>query len=161
MDIYLLRHGKAEPGKPGMPDRDRELTPEGVASMKEELPGLRGNMPRLDYVLTSPFPRAAQTARIAAEAFGLEDKVEEIEALAMMNGEEEVLARLQQLPEDAAAMCVGHTPLLGELAEFLSTSQDAFSIKKGGLAKISFPGKPEPRKGSFEWMLRPKELKQG
>jgi phosphohistidine phosphatase len=161
MDIYLLRHGKAESGAPGMSDRDRELTPEGAASMKEELPGIKNNIPRLDHVLTSPFPRAAQTARIAASAFGLEDKVEEIHALAMTNGNQELLERIEQLPSDCSVMCVGHTPLMGELAEFLSGAQDAYAIKKGGLAKISFPGKPQAGKGSFQWMLKPKDLKQG
>lgn len=161
MDIYLLRHGKAESGAPGTPDRDRELTPEGVASMEEELPGIKTHMPRLDHVLTSPYPRASQTARIAAGAYGLEHKVEEIDALAAHNGNQQVLERIEQLPPDSSVLCVGHTPLMGELAEFLSGAQDAYAIKKGGLAKISFPGKPQAGKGAFQWMLKPKDLKQG
>ena len=160
MEIYLLRHAKAEPGQPGMPDRDRELTAEGVESMTEELPGIRARVPSLDLVLTSPFPRAAQTARIAARAYGLEDEVEEIDALAMENAEEIVTKRLRQLPEDAVVMCVGHSPLLGDLALHLSGAQEAYGIKKGGLAKITFTGKPVADAGKFEWMLKPRELKE-
>ena len=160
MELYLLRHGKAEDGKPGMADRDRELTVEGIASMNEELPGIKKNIPKLDCILTSPYPRAAQTARIAAAAYGIEDKVEELDALAMENAEEVVAERLRQLPDDAAALCVGHTPLLGDLAYHLSGSQAAYGIKKGGLAKITFPRKPKQGKGAFEWMLKPRELKE-
>jgi phosphohistidine phosphatase len=161
MIVYLLRHGKAEDGGPGMPDRDRQLTPEGVESMKEELPGIKKNAPSLDLVLTSPYPRAAQTARIAAQAYGIEDRVEETDALAAMDAEPDILKRIGKLPADSAVMCVGHSPLLGDLAAFLSGARDAYALKKGGLAKISFKGKPAERKGTFEWILKPRELKQG
>lgn len=161
MDIYLLRHGKAEDGAPGMPDRDRELTPEGIESMNEELPGIKKNVSALDLVLTSPYPRAAQTARIAAAAFGAGDKVEETDALAAMDAEQEILKRINKLPPDSTVMCVGHSPLLGDLAAFLSGAREAYGLKKGGLAKISFKGKPQQGKGTFEWILKPKELKLG
>jgi phosphohistidine phosphatase SixA len=57
-------------------------------------------------------------------------------------------------------MLVGHSPLLGELAAFLSGSGAALDLKKGGLCKISFPGAPTRGKGNFEWIMKPKELKQ-
>jgi hypothetical protein len=32
-------------------------------------------------------------------------------------------------------------------------------IKKGGVARLSFDGSPEPGVGSLEWMLTPKALR--
>jgi phosphohistidine phosphatase len=160
MDIYLLRHGKAEEHYIHPRDRDRRLTPEGVASMEEEIPGIKSRVPRLDAILSSPYPRAYETADIAARAFGLEGKVEHIDALCLDGGEQDTLDRLKQFPPDASVMLVGHSPLMGELAEFLTASGAAYGLKKGGLCKISFPGNPEHGKGNFEWILKPKDLKQ-
>ena len=159
MEIYLLRHGKAEPYETAKRDRDRRLTSEGVESMQEEIPGIEKQVPKLDHVLTSPYPRASETAVIAARAFGLEKQVKDCDGLCESGAEEAVLKALKKLPDDAAVMLVGHSPLMGDLAEFLSGSQKAYALKKGGLCKITFPGKPAQGKGAFEWILRPKELK--
>ena len=159
MEIYLLRHGKAEDAAPGMSDRDRRLTPEGIVSMKSELPGIKKHIPRLDRVLTSPYPRAEETARIAATAFGLESSVEQLDALAAAAAEKEIVQKLSEFPDGAAVMLVGHSPLLEELAEYLIGPGHEIILKKGGLAKITFREKPSRDNGSLEWCFKPKELK--
>jgi phosphohistidine phosphatase len=160
MDVYLLRHGKAEDHSADGTDRSRKLTPEGVEAMMEEVPGIKNMVKKIDYVLTSPYPRAMETARIAASAFGLEKKVEELDGLSAPDAGREVTARINELPVNSAVMLVGHSPLLGELIEYLTGSPEGFNLKKGGLCKISFPKKPERGKGKFEWLLKPRDLKQ-
>lgn len=159
MEIYLLRHGKAEDAGPGMSDRERRLTAEGVESMKAELPGIRKMAGRVDYILTSPYPRAEETALLAASLYGLDDKVERFEVLCLADAERMILDRLRKLPPDAAVMLVGHSPLLDELADFLAPPEEPVMLKKGGLLKIVFKGKPKQGKGKLEWVLKPKELK--
>ena len=159
MIVYLLRHGKAEEHSMDKPDRERRLTDEGVASMQEEIPGIKKYVERLDAILTSPYPRASETAAIVAEAYGIEPSLKEIDELAISDAEAALLAQLRKFPQDAVVMLVGHSPLLGELAAFLSGSGQAHAIKKGGLCKISFTGKPKADTGSFDWIFRPKELK--
>ena len=70
MQIYLLRHGIAEPGHPGEPDSDRALTSEGKKKVREvaRTAAAAGIKPAL--ILTSPYKRAFATARIAADELG-------------------------------------------------------------------------------------------
>ena len=62
MQIYLLRHGIAEEGKPGGRDADRALTAEGGVKLKSVLKRARAINVEPTIILTSPFLRARQTA---------------------------------------------------------------------------------------------------
>src|SRR5579862_2848801 len=71
MRLYLLRHGSAEEPHAGRPDRERRLTPEGIAEVEAEARSLRRLRLGLDRILSSPYPRAFQTAEIVARALDL------------------------------------------------------------------------------------------
>src|ERR1700688_5326090 len=76
MKLYLLRHATAEPRGPTTPEAARQLTPGGknevraVAKQASEA----GVSPEL--ILTSPWTRALETARLAAKALGCGELVE-------------------------------------------------------------------------------------
>ena len=75
MKLYLLRHGKADWPNWNKPDDDRPLTDDG----RKQLAAVGKMLARLEIaplILTSPLPRASQTAEIAAEHLRLKIRVE-------------------------------------------------------------------------------------
>jgi phosphohistidine phosphatase len=70
MKLYLLRHGKADWPDWAGPDDDRPLTEEGVEDTRTVAGGLKRLKIEPVVILTSPLPRALQTAEIAAKALG-------------------------------------------------------------------------------------------
>src|SRR4051812_47416754 len=80
MKLYLLRHGKADWPNWDRPDDERPLTKEGKAEMRRVADYLEKIGIKPTSILSSPLPRAWQTAEIAAEKLGRE--VEEEGALA-------------------------------------------------------------------------------
>ena len=77
MDLYLLRHAAAGEAPR---DADRELTERGHQQARAVAAGIAWLDPGLDAILTSPLPRAAQTAQPVAKALGL--RLETVDALA-------------------------------------------------------------------------------
>ena len=70
MQVYILRHGTAEDGKPGGNDADRALTPDGKKKLRDTLrvAAKSGATPKL--IISSPYRRALETAAIAIDVFG-------------------------------------------------------------------------------------------
>jgi phosphohistidine phosphatase len=81
MRLYILRHGQAGPSQPGESDDARTLTNEGREEMRRIARRLAALGIDVDVILTSPLPRAKETAEIAAEALGKRDAVVVDEAL--------------------------------------------------------------------------------
>ncbi|MBV8904023.1 MAG: histidine phosphatase family protein, partial [Acidobacteriia bacterium] len=75
MELYLLRHGIAENGRPGLKDADRALTAEGKDKLKRVLVRARGAGVEPGVILSSPYRRALETAQIAAESLGYRGKI--------------------------------------------------------------------------------------
>jgi phosphohistidine phosphatase len=137
--IYLLRHGDAEPGDGD--DAARRLTAKGERQAKavgEALAALGANV---DTCLTSPRVRAAETARIACAALGVELEIAEelggdpFDSLALAAGRGDTLL-------------VGHEPdFSGEVARLTGANA---KLRKGGLAIVDG--------GTLVALLRPKDL---
>ena len=109
MDLYLLRHGEAGQAPR---DEDRELTERGHEQARAVAAGLAWLNPGLDAILTSPLPRAVQTAQPVARALGLE--VQTADALAPGHGPDEPLALLSGRGE--RVLLVGHEPQMSGMA---------------------------------------------
>src|SRR5207302_9341509 len=78
MDIYFLRHGEADWPDWEKSDDQRPLTKRGKKEMHEVAKFLKRVKARPALIVTSPLPRASQTAEIAAEHLKLkcrEDKL--------------------------------------------------------------------------------------
>ena len=78
MKLYLLRHGRADwPAWEG-PDDERPLTEEGAQETRRVAAALKRLKVRPGYLLSSPLPRASQTARLVGEALdvAIEERVE-------------------------------------------------------------------------------------
>src|SRR6185436_5725466 len=64
MQLFVIRHAAAEGSEPGPAGAARELTEAGKAKLRRAVRGLGALDLRFDRVLTSPWKRAAQTARL-------------------------------------------------------------------------------------------------
>ena len=67
MELYFLRHGEADWPDWKKPDDERPLTKHGKKEMREVAAFLKRVKATPDLIVTSPLPRASQTAEIAAE----------------------------------------------------------------------------------------------
>lgn len=159
MKITIIRHGIAVPsGTQGIPDDERPLTRKGRRRFRAAARGLAQVCGRPDALLTSPLPRAAETAEIAAKAWGCVTPTEEPAlANASIDGILTVLARYA--PDQHVAL-VGHEPTLSIfLARLLgSGAGERFAFRKGGVAQVDVPG-PPTEGGRLEWFLRPRILR--
>ena len=159
MRALLIRHATAVPrGTPGIPDDERKLTPKGKARFRVAAKGLARIASRPDVLLTSPLPRARQTAKIAARAFKRVEPTDE-PALAR-GGVPAILRALEAHPAGATVALVGHEPTLSVLLAHLLGARDGdrFAFKKGGAALVDLPDGPA-HPGRLLWFLRPRVLR--
>lgn len=139
--IFLLRHGDAEPGNGD--DAARPLTPKGERQGRDAGRALAALGAELDACLTSPKVRAAETARLACEALGLEPETAPelrgggFDSLALTAGRGNVLL-------------VGHEPdFSDELARLTGARA---KLRKGGLAIVEGT--------TLQALLRPADLRR-
>ena len=160
MRLIIIRHAIAvERGTPDIADEDRPLTRKGERRFRAAARGLARIEPRPDVLLTSPLPRARQTAEIAAAAWG-KVKVKKSDVLAG-GSFAEVAGVVDKLPRDATTAIVGHEPDVSELLAAILGSKDAaaFSFKKGGVAVVEVAG-PLGQGGVFVWAMPPRLLRR-
>lgn len=160
MKLVIVRHAIAVPsGTPGIPDDDRPLTPKGKRRFRQAARGLARIVARPDVLLSSPLPRALETAEIAAKAWGRRIKPRTEAALAG-NSIGDLLELLGAQPPDSTVCVVGHEPTLSTLLARLlgSSHSDRLAFGKGGAALVDVPGSP-PEGGRLVWLLRPRVLR--
>lgn len=135
--LYLLRHGPALPhGTPGIEDDARPLTGKGRRKVRALAQGLERLAIVPDRILTSPLPRASQTALLVAEALEREDALESAPELDVRATAESVRAWLASRTE-TRLMLVGHDPWISDLVGLLATGRPCpglVQLRKGGLA---------------------------
>jgi phosphohistidine phosphatase len=159
MKLTIIRHGIAVPsGAEGIADDDRPLTNKGRRRFQEVARGLAEICARPDVLLTSPLPRAAETAEIAAAAWG---DVTPISELALAQGSiDQILALLAKQAPDQHVAIVGHEPTVSALLARLlgSGAGKRFAFRKGGVAHLDVPGTLSEG-GQLEWFTRPRILR--
>jgi phosphohistidine phosphatase len=114
--LILMRHGHAEEGRD---DFARRLTDAGRAAARRAGQALAraGFLPEL--ILTSPAPRAHETAELVAKACGYAGAVQAQPALYLAE-EGAYAAALHGLPEGVSrVLLIGHNPTLSGLAHRL------------------------------------------
>jgi phosphohistidine phosphatase len=149
--LYFLRHGAAE-DRGG--DAERHLTDAGADALRRAAPVWRRLNVRPDIILTSPLPRAAQSAALFAEAIGAADRVR-VEPRLAPGADWGAMARsMADWPDLKRVMFVGHEP---DLSTAIATLTGAASVRmrKGGLACLEFYGIPEIGTGEVAWLVDP------
>src|SRR5438876_4639756 len=107
MKLYFLRHGEADWPNWKKSDDERPLTDRGKDEMKRVAAFLARLKASLDQIITSPLPRAEQTAAIVAKR--LELKLREDKLLEPGFGSSELKQLLKKYPGESV-MIVGHEP---------------------------------------------------
>ena len=157
MEIYILRHGLAQEAHGGMRDADRPLTAEGAKKLLPVLRRARAIDVKPPVILTSPYRRAQETAKVAAEALRGESKLVETRALIPDSSPELVWDEIRNHKSDPQIMIVGHEPLLSSVyAYLLGAALAQIDVKKGSLGRVDvdrFTGQP---RGILRWLIHPK-----
>ncbi|MEY2508615.1 MAG: phosphohistidine phosphatase [Verrucomicrobiota bacterium] len=152
MLIYFLRHGEADWPDWKKSDDERPLTEKGKAEMHEVGAFLANLSVKPDAVLTSPLPRASQTAEIAARY--LDAKCDEDDLLAPGFGRAE-LKKLLKKRNYESVMVVGHEPDFSEAVGKLTGAR--VKLSKAGIALVEVD--PDLRCGKLLWLFPPKIAK--
>ena len=153
MNIDLLRHGAAESAGPGGADADRELTDQGRADLIDVLTRARDDGVKPSLILSSPFLRARDTAKLAAEILGYTGPIEHSPALEPERSPFDLWDAIRTRKHETEILLAGHLPLLGDLASILLGK--GVGIGTATLVRIHIPELvPEPE-GKLEWILRP------
>jgi phosphohistidine phosphatase len=135
MILYLVRHGDAD--TPAASDDDRVLSKKGIrvtTAMALLLKEKDFDVPEI--IVTSPLPRAEQTARIMLEEFAPKAKFEINAGLRPMSGIETAMSIVAMKKKECEVlMLVGHDPLFSRLASVLiSGTEYAIEMKKSAVA---------------------------
>jgi phosphohistidine phosphatase len=156
MQLFVIRHAVAEDAATGRDDAARELTDAGKLKLRRAVRGLRALNLQFDRILTSPWKRAAQTARLLEPLASAPPIATE---LLTRSPTAELLALIAEHGEITAV--VGHEPWLGELVAWLSFGDtrhgEAILIKKAGVLWLE--GTPIPRGMQLRASLPPKILR--
>ena len=151
MRLYFLRHGAADWPDWKKSDDERPLTKAGRKELHQVGKFLSGLDAKPDLILTSPLPRAAETADIAAEY--LKARVREEKLLSPGFRSEDLKRILRKYPEQVL-MLVGHEPDFSKVIGALSGGD--VKISKAGVALVDL----HERKGKLLWLFPPRLAKK-
>ena len=160
MEIYILRHGIAvQRGTPGYKkDSDRPLTEDGIDKIRQVVEAMLAMELKFDLILSSPYVRAAETAKIVADE--LDTEVTFTDFL-LPDGNPLELIREINGNKPPRVLLVGHEPDLSRLISHLISGDSDVSIelKKGGLCKLTAGKLTLGQCATLNWLLTPKQLR--
>ena len=149
MKLCFLRHGEADWPNWDKPDNERPLTERGRKEMKRVAKFLERLKLSADAILTSPLPRASQTAEIVAKCLGIELKTDP----ALAHGfNVERLRRLLAKDDADCVMVVGHEPAFSEVIKDLTGGE--VKLSKAGVALLEV--NRGCTSGKMLWLFPPK-----
>jgi len=149
-EVWLLRHGDAEPGNGD--DAARRLTEKGVRQSRAAGTALAALGVEFDGVLASPRVRALDTARLVVGALGGE--IETHEPLSGGFDADDLAELLAGFGADARILLVGHESDFSQVVDDVTGGR--VDLKKGGVAVVRL----ERGSGELLALLRPAELKR-
>jgi phosphohistidine phosphatase len=157
LHLYLIRHAAAvPPGDPNYADDDRPLTDAGRAEARRLGVALAARGIRFDLILSSPLPRARETAEELIEGLGdPHPPLDFADELAPGAKPRKLDRHLLKFDGEAIAL-IGHQPDLGEYAARLIGSKKAsVELAKPGVACIACEDPPGKGCGSLTMLLTP------
>jgi phosphohistidine phosphatase len=160
--VFLIRHAAAfdRDRKRWPDDRQRPLTPEGIAKFRKAALGLARFAGPVERLLTSPLVRTRETATLLERVAKWPAAIEAAE-LAPGRTPAQALKLIRDQSTETVAL-VGHEPNLAELLAVSVAGPGiamACELKKGGAACLTFAAEPRPGQARLEWLLTPKALR--
>ena len=161
MDLYILRHGKAEPAGPKYPsDYVRPLTRKGRNRTERSARGMKVAGVIVDKIISSPLVRAHQTAEIVHEGLGVHADIELSDVIA--TGDLGAIVDTVRAHEwrSKGVMLVGHEPTLSRLISVLVCGVDdaAIDLRTGGMCKLEARYMDVRQCATILWFLTAKQL---
>lgn len=155
MILYLIRHGIAEEHAAGG-DSERALTDEGREKLETIFKRAAAAGVKPGRILSSPYRRALQTAKLAAKILDAPDSLE-TPALIPYATPREVWNEIRTQGDVEELLCASHEPLCSRAASYLLNAPALqVDFKKGAMLAIGFDSlRGEPR-GVLRWLLTPK-----
>jgi len=147
--LWLLRHGEAVPHD-SKSDPERELTARGERQSAAAGAALARLGVEFDAIYTSPKVRAADTAKLAAEALNVAPEEEAVLADGFERAD--AIELLDRHGADARVLVVGHDPSFTQVVYDLTGGRIDF--KKGAVVALRVKG----GEAELILMLRPREL---
>ena len=162
MNLYIVRHAIAVPREdPGYDDdSQRPLTDAGRKKFKKIAKGLAELGTEFDVILTSPYVRARDTAKILAKEFGMKNNVAFSDNLIPPGNFENLIKEIQEKYDVNNLALVGHEPMLSTLISWLTTGNtDAkITLKKGGVAFLIAENLYQDGRAALQWLLTPAQM---
>ncbi len=165
MILYIVRHAIAEQRDSTsgeQQDSQRPLTDEGRRKFRQIARGLRDMGTRIDLILTSPYLRALDTARILQKKLELEaEKLVIMDNLSPLGNSDHLIQQIgKQYASLGSIALVGHEPGLSRLIAVLLSGDPTLPItlKKGGVCCLTVEHLEYGRCASLEWLLTPAML---
>lgn len=165
MILYIVRHAIAEQRNNNSSeeeDSQRPLTDAGRKKMRQIARGLKELGAKIDLILTSPYLRAADTARTLRKKLDLEkDKLVMMDNLSPVGDPDRLMKEINEKYGTAENIAlVGHEPGLSRLISVLISGDPTIPItlKKGGVCQLSVEKLEYGRCATLEWLLAPAQL---
>lgn len=134
--VYFVRHAKSSWKDPSLRDFDRPLNKRGYRDAPFMSKLLRGRVPRLDAIASSPANRAYTTATYFAEAFAIPESDIVIREAIYDAFPEDVLDVVQAFPSQWRTVLVfGHNPAFNSLANMFS-EQPIVNVPTCGIFRV-------------------------
>jgi len=149
MYLYFLRHGEADWPKWEKSDDERPLTKRGKKEMREVGKLLARMKAKPELILTSPLPRASETAEIAAEHLQIKCREDNLLSPGFRGP---ALERLLKRYPAESLMVVGHEPDFTETISALTGG--SLKLSKAGVALVELDR--SWRRGRLLWLFPPK-----
>ena len=148
--ILLLRHAKSAWNTPHQNDHDRPLNDRGERAARTMAEHLAARAPRPSLILCSTATRTRQTLAPLVKVLADPTPPISLEKRLYLASEEELLERLQALPEQTATvLLIGHNEGIGQLAASLAArgpNEALASLREkyptGALATLRLPSGP-------------------
>ncbi len=138
-DLYLIRHGQAEPHSANIKDVERQLTSKGYQDASKIGLYLKDKEFLPDIILHSNSVRTTETVDRINEQLGVDE--DHIESSAdIYEASARILLRvISEIPAELrSAILVGHNPGITYIAEYI-TGADIGPIGTGGIVHIKIP----------------------
>jgi phosphohistidine phosphatase len=159
MNLYIVRHAIAvDPGTPGYEDdSQRPLTDKGIRKMNKIVKGLHQLDLKLDKILSSPYVRARDTAKILATEFQRANQLSFSDNLIPPANFEALVAEIHEKYDVDNLALVGHEPMLSQFVSWLTTGDTKMNLilKKGGACCLSADNLYQDHRAELIWLLTP------
>lgn len=153
MNVYLMRHGIAEPVHPGG-DSQRHLTSEGRTLVADAGQGLNRRSITFDCIVASPYTRAQETTSIVARQIGHSGPILTDNRLVPSGDPLAVSDLIRELTDYSSLLLVFHQPLIDETISMITSAGHLMMrIPPGSITRTSISSFRPHAQGTLDWSI--------